>query len=290
MSSSKSQPDPPALGANGGASADGGGNRNRRRCSIPNCPKQSQGGRNKDMCRLHFKEWATANPDLSEAFKKKSLVAATMVGMGGAGGGERMKMDGGGQRRTLCKTEGCPKQSQGGRCNYMCAAHYNEEVKANSGGGGAIPPIGARGKLAGASTATGSKTARAASARRTTATSSGAKRKSHHPLCAREGCPKQSQGGRCNNMCASHYKEQMNQNGVQPPAPSAATAAASSERPRKTRRNPNGGHHPLCSVMDCPKQSQGSRCNFMCAAHYKEQLAANSGATLGVEVGAIAML
>ena len=232
------------------------------------------------MCRLHFKEWMAANSDQAKDFKKKSLAAATMVGMGAAG--ERLKMDGGGQRRTLCKKDGCPKQSQGGRCNYMCAAHYNEEVKANNGG--VIPSIGTGGKLSAGNVTDADIAAAAASG--TTATkapnASGAKRKSHHPLCKKEGCPKQSQGGRCNNMCAAHYKEELKQNGGEVKCirvPPAAAAASSGGRPRKVRRNPNGGHHPLCSVADCPKQSQGSRCNFMCASHYKESVAAEATAS-----------
>ena len=269
-SSNAAEPEMPALGATGAApvavdAAGGfaGGNRNRRRCSVADCTKQSQGGRNKQMCRLHFKEWMAANPDQAKDFKKKSLAAATMVGMGAAG--ERLKMDGGGQRRTLCKKDGCPKQSQGGRCNYMCAAHYNEEVKANNGG--VMPSIDAGGKLS-AGNVTAAAAAKAPNA-------GGAKRKSHHPLCKKDGCPKQSQGGRCNNMCASHYKEELKQTGgeAKRPRPPPPAGAAGS---RKVRRNPNGGHHPLCSVEDCPKQSQGSRCNFMCASHYKESVAAEA--------------
>lgn len=280
-----SDPEMPALGTTGTApvavdaaavaAGFAGGNRSRRRCSVADCTKQSQGGRNKQMCRLHFKEWMMANPDQAKEFKKKSLVAATMVGMGAAG--ERLKMDGGGQRRTLCKKDGCPKQSQGGRCNYMCAAHYNEEVKANNGG--VFPSIDADGKLSAGTNGTAAAAAAAKTAAAGTSNASGTKRKSHHPLCKKEGCPKQSQGGRCNNMCAAHYKEELKQNGGAvkrirvPPA-----AASSGERPRKVRRNPNGGHHPLCSVADCPKQSQGSRCNFMCAAHFKGSIAAEASA------------
>lgn len=314
MSSSNAEPEmpplDPAVAAAVAATADTisgvpGGNRSRRKCSVTDCTKQSQGARNKQMCRLHFKEWMAAHPDQAKDFQKKSLAAATMVGMGAAG--ERLKMDGGGQRRTLCKKDGCPKQSQGGRCNYMCAAHYNEEIKANNGG--VIPSIGADGKLstdgAGAGAGTGKAKAAAATGAAkakaaTSAATSGSKRKSHHPLCKVEGCPKQSQGGRCNHMCAAHYKEELKQNGGEvkcvrvPTASSSTTAAAgaggsSGERPRKVRRNPNGGHHPLCSVADCPKQSQGSRCNFMCQAHFKESVTAADSATAEAVAEAVAV-
>jgi len=253
----------------------GGGNRNRKRCSVSGCDKQSQGGRNNQMCRFHFKEWAAQNPDLAKEIHQKALVAASMVGLGAEGG--RMKVDGGGQRRTLCKIDGCPKQSQGGRCNNMCAAHYNEAIKSNPSNGDMLPSLGTDGTLS-VSTADKLPMSTVVDAAPTTS-ASGAKRKSPHPSCSIETCSKQSQGARCNQMCARHYKEfggGGNNEGNRGPAPVA------SDRPRKVRRNPNGGHHPLCMVDGCPKLSQGGRCNHMCASHHKEHLTVTNPRSVGV--------
>ena len=239
------------------------GNRNRKRCSVSGCDKQSQGARNNGMCRFHFKEWAAQNPDLAKDIHLKAVASAAAASVAGA----ELKVDGGGQRRTLCKIDGCPKQSQGSRCSKMCAAHYNEAVKAGVvDAGSVLPSIGGDGKLStGAANPTG-----AANSTVAAKATSGAKRKSTHAACKVEGCTKQSQGARCNLMCARHFKElsggTVNGDGKR----KRSRAPAASGRPHKVRQNPKGGNHPLCQVEGCPKLSQGGRCNFMCAAHHKE--------------------
>ena len=97
------------------------------------------------------------------------------------------------RKKPLCSVKGCVKQSQGGRKNHMCAAHFKEK-------------FGPTGSAAGASGAGPIR-------RRGNARSRYNDRSSTHPLCAISRCPKQSQGGRCNFMCASHFK----QYGYEPP-------------------------------------------------------------------------
>ena len=225
------------------------GNRNRKRCSTSGCDRQSQGARNNGMCRFHFKEWAAQNPDLAKDIHLKAVASAAAASVAGA----ELKVDGGGQRRTLCTIVGCPKQSQGSRCNKMCATHYNEAVKAGDAGS-ILPSIGGDGKLS-----TGAANA-----------ASGAKRKSTHAACKVEGCTKQSQGARCNHMCARHFKELSDGTANGDGKRKRSRAPAASGRSHKVRQNPKGGNHPLCQVEGCPKLSQGGRCNFMCAAHHKD--------------------
>mmetsp|Transcript_24807 Transcript_24807/g.71680 ORF Transcript_24807/g.71680 Transcript_24807/m.71680 type:complete len:174 (+) Transcript_24807:2-523(+) len=108
----------------------------------------------------------------------------------------------------------------------------------------------------------------------TTASTGGtARRKSWaQPKCRVGGCPKQSQGGRCDYMCAAHFKERGGRR--PPPRPAAAAAAGSGAGShdgarRHVRKRMDGGHHALCNVKRCPKQSQGNRSGYMCAAHFR---------------------
>ena len=156
----------------------------RNRCSVPGCPKQSQGHRCGRMCAAHFKLYGAEDDDKDGGNSSRASGSRT----------------GGILPKARCSVPGCPKQSQGGRCGFMCAAHYNESRGVRSrarrviGGG-----RGGEGQGEGGGGTTTSRRRRRKGRRRSDG--------GFHALCQVRGCPKQSQGGRRNFMCAAHFRQ-----------------------------------------------------------------------------------
>ena len=69
-------------------------------------------------------------------------------------------------------------------------------------------------------------------------------------MCKVDGCDKMSQGGKCEGMCKSHYKE------INPEAVAAMNAKAKNIYPR-------------CKVDGCDKKSRGKKYKGMCKSHFK---------------------
>ena len=212
--------------------------------------------------------------------------------------------------RRRCAVDGCGKQSQGKRCNGMCAAHYKRygdpftamAAAATPGGEGAMAMAAATmadmnldnlsvsgaafGGNDGGGAKSKTKTSGAKGTKRGGGNGTGQKRKK--PLCSVEGCVKQSQGRHRNFMCAAHFREKFG-----PSAAAAAAAAAAggggggggaTRRRKNVRHNGRSSNHPLCAIDGCPKQSQGGRCNYMCAKHFKQYGASDEKGDDGEDV------
>ena len=221
----------------GSGSLPGAQQQSRPRCRVAGCGKQSQGRRCSGMCAAHFKRYGHGRAPAAAASAAAAagavgigggamaMVAATMADMnhhmnmdsmsvstlGTAGSASIATGGGGGKRKRRCSVAGCPKQSQGSIKNFMCAAHFNQMGGGGAGArgtGGTAARGGGRGGTApGTSGGTTAGGAAADPARRR------GKRSNYHAPCSIRNCPKQSQGGRCNYMCAGHFK----QYGANPP-------------------------------------------------------------------------
>ena len=262
----------------GGPGPAGGGSRSSKkkrssppsirkaRCAVPNCPKQSQGAGHNRMCRAHYQQWrrdegdesggssltsmATGIGSSAEKAKarKKTPVTAGRRSRSRSPKGGRSDGSSGPSPRNRCAVPGCPKQSQGNRCNLMCMAHFKQLYGDDDDDG----------RDGNNSRASGGSFPKA--------------------RCSVPGCPKQSQGTRCQGMCQRCFKDG---GGKLPHPPSAevdndlsvsslgSRSRSSSPRKRSGAAAGNGGiARNRCRVDGCPKQSQGGRCGFMCAAHY----------------------
>ena len=238
----------------------------KARCAVPNCPKQSQGAGHNRMCRAHYQQWrrdegdesggssltsmATGIGSSAEKAKarKKTPVTAGRRSRSRSPKGGRSDGSSGPSPRNRCAVPGCPKQSQGNRCNLMCMAHFKQLYGDDDDDG----------RDGNNSRASGGSFPKA--------------------RCSVPGCPKQSQGTRCQGMCQRCFKDG---GGKLPHPPSAevdndlsvsslgSRSRSSSPRKRSGAAAGNGGiARNRCRVDGCPKQSQGGRCGFMCAAHY----------------------
>ena len=287
----------------------------KRRCAVEGCGRQSQGGRNRHMCRSHYLEWcreadrppggaAPAGGDhaggssadsAADEHAAAAAAAADAAADAATGPPAAPAKPSSAPVRPRCRVAGCGRQSQGRRCGGMCQRHHNEV--------GHPPPAGARRPMGSVTVAGGggamamaaatmadmnmsmntnadnmSVSTLGTAASSTTPPGSGGqqqqqqqqqRRRSVHPLCSVVGCTKQSQGGRCNFMCASHFREKFG------PGTAAVAGTAGGKHRRRRRRgrsryNNRSSTHPLCAINGCPKQSQGGRCNFMCASHFKQ--------------------
>ena len=267
----------------------------RRRCAVEGCDKQSQGGRNRDMCRTHFREWYQANHPGGAGSDNARGSSADSAEYAVAADGSTVPTEPAKSSwpysdpaRPRCSVAGCSKQSQGKRCNGMCQRHYSEMGMAYSGAHRPVSSItvsSASGAMAMAAAtmadmnmdAMSVSTLGTAASSTTPPPGSGAHQRHNYqppqrkkPLCSVKGCVKQSQGGRKNHMCAAHFKEKFGPTGT---GSAAGTSGAGPIRRRgnaRSRYNDRSSTHPLCAINRCPKQSQGGRCNFMCASHFKQ--------------------
>ena len=113
-------------------------------CSVPGCQKQSRGLRCHGMCQRHFNEGdgkqtpppaaAAGEANAIGGLEANNDLSISSLASGDVGGRSRSRSRGRRKRNGAtgiadwrwCLVDGCPKQSQGGRCYYMCAEHYNE--------------------------------------------------------------------------------------------------------------------------------------------------------------------
>ena len=247
----------------------------KARCAVKGCPKQSQGGRFNFRCAAHFR-----------LFNEEGSKASSSVEKAPARGRR-------GRRR--CSVPGCPKRSQVGQYNFMCVAHFrlhNEEEQggrssragtlfSSRAGGGSIekPQVESESfpeKLKGP----GSKVLEIYDVRE----AGGRTVKG----CSVPGCQKQSRGLRCRGMCQRHFIEGGGKQaggtnaigGLEANNDLSDSSLASGDvggRSRSRSRSPRKRNDATgiadwrwCRVDGCPKQSQGGRCGYMCAAHYNE--------------------